>query len=401
MPVEELAETGGHWIWQRDVGARWLLDETAGPAVSMLQQALASDPEHWFRIREDGKWVVRVLTPGTQTSGDEEVLEVGGKPREGITQLGGDEVSGSTRTYIEGNKLVIEWEGKRAKGTKVHLKNSKEVVLGMYHSTVEDLVRNVKGTRIFKRYPWYRIDNQTGETVTMKTYLTTDFLYFVPSMTMEVRPGTYYVDASAGDRDEEQAVFSLADGRDLTCLIKAFQSVALKAEDFKQYPAYRIENLTGETVSMTTYSVGDFVYVVPAMTVEVPPGVSHVTASSREVKEEQVIFTLFDGRSYKGFNVKAFESVTLKRENFKQYPYYKIENMTGETVTLTTHSSLDFLYLVPAMIVDVAPGTSYIHASSGDTLEEQASFAMPDGRSFSGFNVKAFQTVVLKKDFFR
>lgn len=401
MPVEELAETSGHWIWQRDVGARWLIEETTGPAASLIQQTFAAEPEHWFRVREDGKWVVRVVTPSTESLGEEEVLDVGGKPQEGVMQLGGEEVSGSTRAYIEANKLIIEWEGKRARGAKLHLRNSKEVILGMYHSTLEDLVRNVKGTRIFKRYPWYRIDNQTGETVTLKTYLTTDFMYLIPSMTEEVKPGAYFVDASVGDKDEEQAVFTLGDGRDLTCLIKAFQTITLKSEDFRQYPAYKIENQTGETVSLTTYSVQDFMYLVPAMTIEVQPGKSYVTASSRETKEEQAVFTLFDGRSFKGLTLKAFETTTLKREAFKQYPYYKIENNTGDTVTLTTHSVGDFLYLVPAMVVDVAPGTNRVYGSTGDVLEEQASFAMRNGRRFAGFNIKAFQTVVLKREFFK
>jgi len=401
MPAEELSETSGHWIWQRDVGARWLIDETAGPAASLIQQAFAAEPQHWFRVRKDGKWVVRVVTANTETDGSEEVLDVGGQAQEGMTLLGDEEVLGSTRAYIEANKLIIEWQGKREKGAQVHLRNSKEVILGMYHSTVEDLVRNVKGTRIFKRYPWYRIDNQTGETITLKTFATTDFVYFIPSMTEKVRPGAYYVDASDGDIDEEQAVFTLADGRDLTCLIKAFQTITLKPEDFRQYPAYRIDNQTGETVSLTTYSPSDFMYLVPAMTVEVQPGVSHITASSRETKEEQAVFTLFDGRTFKGLSLKAFETTTLQRDAFKQYPHYKIENNTGDTVTLTTHSVGDFIYLVPAMVVDITPGTSRVYGSSGDVLEEQASFTTRNGRCFSGFNIKAFQTVVLKKEFFK
>mmetsp|Transcript_27425 Transcript_27425/g.79057 ORF Transcript_27425/g.79057 Transcript_27425/m.79057 type:complete len:402 (+) Transcript_27425:97-1302(+) len=400
MPVEELAESSGHWVWQQDVGTRWLLDETAGPAATLLQQAFAPDPEHWFKVREDGKWVVRVLTTHTQASGEEEVLDVGGKPQEGVTLLGGEEVSGVTRAYVEANRLVIEWQGKRAKGTRVHLKNYKEVVLGKYHSTVEDLVRNVKGTRIFKRYPWYRIENLTGETITLKTFLTSDFMYLIPAMSVEVKPGASYVDASAGDKDEEQAVFGLADGRDITCLIKAFQSVTLRSADFRQTPAYEIENLTNETVTLTTYSTSDFLYLVPSLTVEVAPGTSFVTTASRDTQEEQAVFMLLDGRSYKGFNIKAFERVTLRREHFQRYPYYKIENMTGETVSLTTHAVGDFVYIVPSMIVDVAPGTAYVHGSSGDVMEEQASFRLQDGRSFSGFKLKAYQTVVLKPEFF-
>lgn len=400
MPVEELAEGTGHWIWQSDAGTRRLIEETSGQGSSFLQQAFAPHPEHWFTIREDGKWAVRIVTGSTGSSGEVEVLDVGGKAQEGTVMLRGEEVLGSTRSYVEADKLVIEWRAKTSSGEAVELKNEKVVVQGLYHSTVEDSTRNLRATRIFRRFPSYKIDNQTGESITLKTFLRSDFFYLVPAMTVKVRPGTHYMEASSGERDEEQAVFSLEDGRDLTCLIKAFQTITLKAEDFRQYPYYKIENLTGETVTLTTFSLTDFLYLVPAMTVELREGLSHVTSSSRETKEEQAIFTLFDGRSCRGKFLKAFQVIKLKREDFKQHPYYKIENLTGDTVTLTTYLPRDFLYLVPAMVADIPPGTSKVHASAGDIEEEQASFSMHDGRTFSGFNIKGFNTVVLKQEFF-
>jgi len=70
-------------------------------------------------------------------------------------------------------------------------------------------------------------------------------------------------------------------------------------------------------------------------------------------------------------------------------------------VTLTTYSVGDFIYLVPAMVVEVAPGKSRVHGSSRDVTEEQATFRTRDGRTFAGFNIKAFQTVVLKREFFK
>jgi hypothetical protein len=271
----------------------------------------------------------------------------------------------------------------------------------MYHSTVEDLVRNVKGTRIFKRYPWYRIENKTGESLKLKTYGVSDLVRMFPSMAVQVDPGSAYIDASAGDVEEEQAFFSLPDGREWLTVLRASGTVTVTSDSFRHNPYYKVENLTGENISLTTYSTSDFVYLVPAMTVEVPPGISYIMASSRDVQEEQAVFTLMDGRSYHGFNIKAFETIHLQVDKFEKYPFYKIENHTGELVTLTTYATSDFMYLVPSMVVDVPMGTQYIHSSSANVIEEQASFSMNDGRDFSGFNMKAFQTVVLKRDYFR
>merc|ERR1711974_177012 len=164
-------------------------------------------------------------------------------------------------------------------------------------STVEDLVRNVKGTRVFKRYPWYKIENMTGEAVTLKTYSTTDFVFLVPAMTVEVKPGMSYMDASAGDVEKEQAVFCMPDGREYKLVIEGSQTVILKNEYFMHFPYYEVENLTGEEIALETYDTMDFMCLVPSMTVVVKPGKSYILASSRNVLEEQAVFTLFNGRN--------------------------------------------------------------------------------------------------------
>lgn len=275
------------------------------------------EPEHWFKVREDGKWTVKVITSGTASGGEEGVLDVGGAAQEGVTLLAGEEVAGWTSARVDGGKLVIEWQGVRQGGAKVHLRNSKEVIRGMYHSTVEDLVRDVRGTRVFRKYPWYRVENTTGEAITLTTYSVTDFLFLVPAMTVEVKPGVSYVDASSGDTESEQAVFSMADGREFAKLIENSQAITLDSENFKQFPYYEIENMTGESVSLTTYWSTDFVYLVPAKTIVVEPGRSVVTASSRNIHEEQAVFTLPDGRDCRNLHLRAFDSIVLDTKHFR------------------------------------------------------------------------------------
>eukprot|EP00406_Dinophysis_acuminata_P044541 CAMPEP_0179316254 /NCGR_PEP_ID=MMETSP0797-20121207/55565_1 /TAXON_ID=47934 /ORGANISM="Dinophysis acuminata, Strain DAEP01" /LENGTH=111 /DNA_ID=CAMNT_0021026969 /DNA_START=60 /DNA_END=391 /DNA_ORIENTATION=- len=111
MPIHELCETTGHWIWQRDIGTRWLLDEAAGPASSLYHLIFTPEPEHWFRVREDGKWTVKVVTSGTAPGGEEGVLDVGGAAQEGVALLAGEEVAGWTSARAEGGRLVVEWQG--------------------------------------------------------------------------------------------------------------------------------------------------------------------------------------------------------------------------------------------------------------------------------------------------
>lgn len=315
MSASELCDITGHWIWQRDIGEQWLLDETAGPIASLYHRIFASEAEHWFRVREDGKWVVKIVTSSTESDGEERTLHIGSR-QEGMMVLAGEEIDSTTSTYVVEGKLVIEWKGLTQTGTRVHLKNTKEVVDGMYHSTVEDLVRHAWGTRIFRRYPWYKIYNLIGEAVTLKTYSTTDYVFLVPSMTVEVAPGVSYIDASSRNVDKEQAFFCLADGRDFTRIIDLHQTVTLKHEYFKHFAYYEIENLTGEDISMAIYWPSDDLYIVPAKTVVVKPGISYVTASSRGAAGDQAIFTLPNGRSSDPSTLQAFQSYALDPTNF-------------------------------------------------------------------------------------
>lgn len=317
MGIDEFCETTGHWVWQRDLGARWLLDEAAGPAASLYDLVFAPEPEHWFRVREDGKLAVRVVTSGTEPGGEEGIIDVSGSIQEGVTWLAGENILARTCTYADGGRLVIEWLGTRKGGSKVHLRNSKEIIGGMYHSTFEDLVRNVKGTRVFKRYPWYKIENMTGEAVTLSASPATGLMSLFPGAGVELRAGTSYIDASSADADREQAVFRLADGREYSVVIEDSQTITLEKEHFKDFPYYEVENLTGEEVSVETYGATDFMHLFPSAAVAVKPGRSCVLASSRGALLEQAVFTLRDGRSCIHHDIKAFDTATLDPGHFR------------------------------------------------------------------------------------
>lgn len=294
------------------MGNQWLLDKVRKPVHPLYHRIFATEDEHWFRSREDGKWMIKVINSGTESGGEERELDIDGSTQEGLLFFSGEDLVSKTRTYIADNKLVTEWSGTSKAGQRVHLKNSKEVIEGMYHSTVEDLVHNVQGTRVFRRYPWYKVLNQTEEIITVHMYAIADNIRLAPSMTIQVNPGTSYIEASSSDIEDEQAVFSMADGRDFARVINGFQTVTLRSEDFKHFPYYEIENLTGGDVTMSIYWQSDFVYLVPAKTVVVGPGTSCVTASTKDTIEEQAVFMLPDGRRSDFFCVKPYQSYTLE-----------------------------------------------------------------------------------------
>lgn len=311
MPVEELSEITGHWIWEYDVGSKWLLEKVTKPTSPWYHKMFAPEAEHWFRITEDGTWMMKVDSYSSESPEEERPIDIDGTVQEGSLLFSGELVTCKTCTYIGDDRLVTEWRGETHAGQKVYLKCSKEVVDGKYHSTVEDLVQHVLGTRVFRRYPWYQIENKTGEPVTLRTYDMADNVRLVASMTAEVLPGASYVDASAGDVEEEQAVFSLPDGRRYACAIAHSEAVTLEDTDFHYYPYYAIENLTGGSVTVQIYWASDFVYLVPAKTVIVGPGTSCVTASTQNASEEQAIFTLPDGRRSDLLVLKAYQTYSL------------------------------------------------------------------------------------------
>merc|ERR1712083_967080 len=106
-------------------------------------------------------------------------------------------------------------------GRQVYQIMLKELVGSELHMTLEDKVTGLKVTRIFRRFPGYVIDNETGESVELTTYGLRDFVYLWPSMRRQLSNGRNWVWASGEDVDREQAVFRL------TSSSKVYENVSL------------------------------------------------------------------------------------------------------------------------------------------------------------------------------
>lgn len=229
----KLWSNGGHWIWNRDLGFSEFL--TATGASGVLDK-LSGTPDHTFIMEPTGTLKITVISNFTPsdgilfeykgvTSSEGHYGRHTGKDQE--TEVEGIMVK---KVYIKDGTLFDIEElsslGKLQTRTTIRRWVSDE---GEYHMAISNTKCELTGTRIFSRFPYYVVVNNTGKTVTMRTYSMSDFVYLASAMTKEVLPGKQLVDASGGKVTEEQVTFSLEDGRQYTVSggMKAFGEVEL------------------------------------------------------------------------------------------------------------------------------------------------------------------------------
>lgn len=241
-PGQAFLDGQGHWVWHRDEGFSDLQLEHKGYVGGALSWIAEVAPEQWFTKLSEARWELKaaggsLLWRGTVLT---ELLEIGRESGEKVVKgLDGRDYKGHVKAYWEGEKLCIHTYG-TARATKLDYLSTKEIVNGEYHNLLEDKVSGLKGTRVFKQFPYYKIDNQTRKTLQLVTYGTSDFVYFTPAMRTEVRPGMSIIEASGGTVEEEQAYFTIS-LRDSTTgseektyyfVLRAFQSYTLTVDLF-------------------------------------------------------------------------------------------------------------------------------------------------------------------------
>mmetsp|Transcript_106375 Transcript_106375/g.317953 ORF Transcript_106375/g.317953 Transcript_106375/m.317953 type:complete len:547 (-) Transcript_106375:108-1748(-) len=244
--VEALCEDGGHWIWTEDDGVRELLEAELGWLAATVTRKFGGTPEHYYSLRPDGAWEMRIKTGlsviGAPLSGKDYTSSIiTPNPEESTPHsqvANGKKYVGTKRHYEEGGRLVTEISG-TAENAKTFItepflsRMHRFVVDDMYWLVLENVTEGKSGIRRFKRYPFYRITNETGKEVTMKTY-PVEALFGSPSTTATIEPGaTRLVECHRGDVRVEQVVFSLTNRLQYTVSeVEPFETFFLRTDLF-------------------------------------------------------------------------------------------------------------------------------------------------------------------------
>lgn len=254
-PGQAFLEGEGHWVWSRDEGFSDLQCEYRGFIGSTVSWLTEAVPEQWFTKLSEARWELKTSSAsyiwknGGSTT---DLLEIGRESTEKmVTGLDGRDYRGYMKAYWEGDKLCIHTYGNtRTPSTGSHCSGprhskldfiaTREIVNGEYHFGVEDKVTGLKGLRIYKQYPYYKIDNQTRKTLQLSTYYSSDFVYCIPAMRKEVSPGISIIEASGGRVEEEQGFFTISvrdstagsEEKHFSVTLKAFETYTLTLESF-------------------------------------------------------------------------------------------------------------------------------------------------------------------------
>jgi len=226
-PLDELHWYGGRWAWTHDEGFQEYIRKTSGIFASLtdFSRLLDSAPEHQFTLLPGSIWEFKVMDKMFGPKGKREILDVSGACEDGQhVAPSGEEFTGTKKAYIEDKTLVVELIGAGRNGKHGHVRMYMEIIDNKYVNTVEDQIRGIRGSRVFKKYPFYKFKNKTGWTVELTT----------PGMTVDVANGNcIFVDASGKDVEQEEATFTLPDGRTYSGVtIHAFDSIRLKDDQF-------------------------------------------------------------------------------------------------------------------------------------------------------------------------
>lgn len=234
------AEGTGHWTWVRDEGFWEMLESRLGYLgsryMSFMDSVVRGKPQYWFRMVDNNRLEVRTVDNWRDTT---EVIHVGTEGADTcVTGPDGVSYTGRVRNAWETDaRLVTQISGQSPSGSLMDAVSTREIIDGEYYSRMEDKTRGCACARVFKRWPYYRIDNRTGRFVTLATYSTMDFIYMAKAMVVEMRPGVSFVDASGPDEEAEQAVFMLPNKSTYQgVIIEAFSTYVLTPEMFEFVP---------------------------------------------------------------------------------------------------------------------------------------------------------------------
>jgi len=233
-----VADTG-HWVHCRDDGWTDYLEQeiksnVAGSVMTVAEMLGGAPPQHWYWMEGNEIWV-RVLNAFADTKEGVPLGENVGKDDDWGPPIGRctgtllwEAAEDCVTLLIEGTQTTDGGE-KPLKYTITRTFVDGEMIIRFQN----ELTGN-RGARIFKRYPWYKVANNTGKTVRMCTYGSGDFVMMSACLDAELAPGTAYRDTHDPNVKEEQAYFYLPDGRSYsTGSLKAFSALELSEDMFE------------------------------------------------------------------------------------------------------------------------------------------------------------------------
>lgn len=244
-PIEALYAEGGHWLWFEDEGFHEWHEAEYGAIGAFMMKQMQGTPEHTYRRRSDGNFDVKVkngwTSLGTSFRGKdsvEQILDLNHKDNcLKFSTFGNKKMFCRTRSYIEGGRLISESTG-HAEGytdgiqAPHHFRLHRFVCDNMYWCAFENVIKSTTGFRRFKRYPFYRIVNETGKDVTVKTY-SSSAIFSTPNTTATVEPGSSCIDLQKPDVGMEQMVFTLPNRTTYTISqVEPFETYCIRQELF-------------------------------------------------------------------------------------------------------------------------------------------------------------------------
>lgn len=238
--MEVLCEKNGHWIWDRDEGLREMFAKTRdhNRACWGYMSFMLRDPvvHEWYSFTTAGHICVRrkdhtsealgwpgwsvILDPVAPTSNLDSSLTI--------------------TTKIEGQRIIERWKGDKPSpgwGCQMDYAIRRELVNDELVVTWVNkvLAPDMPVKTIFRRYPCFSLDNQTGKVLTMRTYPLEEPFGGSSTKTLrtlELDVGHRHIDLWRSDAVEERVSFNTSDGRTFELIIAVDQAVVLDAECF-------------------------------------------------------------------------------------------------------------------------------------------------------------------------
>mmetsp|Transcript_55109 Transcript_55109/g.124038 ORF Transcript_55109/g.124038 Transcript_55109/m.124038 type:complete len:546 (+) Transcript_55109:86-1723(+) len=235
QPVEAFHWYTGRWAWSKDDKFYDYIKSEIGEMAASFAVMLLSSPEHTFRLMGDGRLQVKIVQGTSLSGGNFGCIDTTGEwsPEVEMSFFGSGLVGRGRELAIGGCSLVVEFKGQVKLDARhpMHFRIIREVIGDTYILSFENCVKGIMGHRYFKRWPWYRIENETGEKVTMQHWTTWSLMS--AALTQEVKPGMKYVCTSGKETTSEKLVLKLPNGKSFKVdQAKAESTIVLKTEDF-------------------------------------------------------------------------------------------------------------------------------------------------------------------------